>query len=78
VGIGILPEPIARRYAGIAHIVQLEDDWALRRWSICFRGEESLSPSARMLLDLLIEDGRPHLGQAEAGSAEALREAGGR
>ena len=56
VGIRILPEPIARRYAGIAHVVQLEDDWALRRWSICFRDVNALSPSARELLQLLSED----------------------
>lgn len=64
VGIGILPEPIARRYSGIAHIVQLEDDWALRRWSICFRELNTLSPSARDLLDLLIRDGEPFGEQA--------------
>lgn len=58
VGIGILPEPIARRYAGIANIVQLEDEWALRRWTICFRDFDALSPTARTLLDLPIKDAR--------------------
>lgn len=61
VGIGILPEPIARRYAGIAHIVQLDEDWALRRWSICVRDLDTLSPSARDLLDLLVKDGERFL-----------------
>lgn len=58
VGIGLLPESIARRHAGVAHIVQLKDEWALRRWRICFRDLNGLSPFARDLLELLIKDAK--------------------
>lgn len=58
VGIGLLPESIARRYPGMAQIVQIEDVWATRRWRICFRDLNGLSPHARRLLDLLIKDGK--------------------
>jgi len=39
-------------------VVPLSDTWARRRFSICYRDEASLSPSARLLLDHLERAGR--------------------
>ena len=51
-GIAVVPreivEPIALNF-GLT-MIPLTDPWAQRRFSICFRSEENLSPSARMLV----------------------------
>jgi len=52
VGIGIVPETAARRHrkaTGIA-IIQLAEDWATRRLSLCVNSEQDLTPLARDLL----------------------------
>lgn len=58
VGVGVMPEPVARRYA--AHmaisIVWLNDRWALRTHQILFRSLDSLPPFARDLVDDLMTD----------------------
>ncbi|RJF95103.1 LysR substrate-binding domain-containing protein [Noviherbaspirillum saxi] len=57
-GIGVLPETSARRHAKTMaiHIVQLTDEWALRKLHICMRSRQLLPPFARELVDLLVAD----------------------
>lgn len=65
-GIGILPESAARRHAQTMaiHIVQLSDEWALRKLLICMRSFQLLPPFARELVELLIADaGTPDSGR---------------
>jgi DNA-binding transcriptional LysR family regulator len=58
VGIGIIPESAATRYRQTLQIriVQLEDEWALRRMQICVRSLDLLPGFARELVELLRED----------------------
>src|SRR5579885_3504909 len=51
VGIGIVPEPAARRCRRSMPIalVRLADSWATRRLSLCFRSETDLTPVAAAL-----------------------------
>lgn len=58
VGIGIVPESVARRLRrrGRFATIPLEDAWARRRLCICVRDRAALSPSLR---DLLIHLGLP-------------------
>lgn len=58
VGIGILPQSAATRYRQTMaiRIVQLKDDWALRRMQICVRSLDLLPAFARELVQLLRED----------------------
>lgn len=61
VGIGVIPESVALRYArslGIA-IVPLTDSWALRRLHICVRDLDALPAFARDLVQALIDDVPP-------------------
>jgi len=53
-----IAEPAAAGYA--LKIVDLDEPWARRRFVICFRDRESLTPSARLLLDHL---SAPHIPQ---------------
>lgn len=56
-GLGVLPEHCARPYAaamGFACIA-LADRWAHYRLGICTRQEDTLSPSARLLVEQLVE-----------------------
>jgi len=57
-GIGVLPETSARRHARTMaiHIVQLTDEWALRKLQICMRSRRLLPQFARELVDLLEAD----------------------
>lgn len=59
-GIGILPESVARqRQAAFAfEIRHLEDDWALRQFYLVYRDKESLTPPVRLLVDYLTERGK--------------------
>lgn len=52
VGLGIVPEPAARRCRKSMPlaIVGLADRWAARRLSVCFRSQEELTPVARDLV----------------------------
>jgi len=56
VGIGIVPQTVARRMKRSSRIaiIRLADDWALRRLSVCVRTGTELSGPARSLLQHLI------------------------
>ena len=60
IGIGVLPESAARRYAQKMRIriIHLTDPWAARNLKICLRKFESLPSFAKALVELLIIDGR--------------------
>lgn len=57
-GIGILPESAARRHARTMsiRIIQLSDDWAIRKLCICVRSMQLLPGFARELVELLTAD----------------------
>ncbi|MCX7222971.1 MAG: LysR substrate-binding domain-containing protein [Burkholderiales bacterium] len=61
VGIGVVPELVARRYAQRLKIkiVRLSDEWADRKLQICVRKLEQLPGFARDLVNMLIEDVPP-------------------
>lgn len=58
VGIGIVPEQAARRYASNMNIrlVRLSDAWAERRLHVCVRDLDALPAFARDLVELLQQD----------------------
>jgi DNA-binding transcriptional LysR family regulator len=58
VGIGVVPELVARRYAQRLKIkiVRLSDEWADRKLQICVRKLDQLPGFARDLVNMLIED----------------------
>lgn len=58
VGVGILPELPARRHSktmGI-RVIELNDEWAVRKLKVCVRNLETLPSFARALVDLLAAD----------------------
>jgi len=68
VGLGIVPETAARRFAKPAGIafVPLSDEWTRRRLSVCVRSEEELTAPAWGLLEHLtkpVGTKRRHFGQ---------------
>lgn len=54
-GISVVPKQIAQTFAPSLdlRVIPLQDDWANRRFAVCFRSPESLSPAARQLVDYL-------------------------
>ena len=54
-GVAVVPREIVRRAGDASRmtIVPLKDAWARRRFAICFRDYERLSPAARLLVDHL-------------------------
>ena len=60
VGIGIMQRTAAQRYSQWMDIrvVDLSDDWALRKLQVCMRSRTALPVFAQDLIDLLIEDAR--------------------
>lgn len=56
-GIGILPETVARQRGAVFdfQIRQLEDEWAIRHFYLAHRDRDSLTPPTRLLLDCLTE-----------------------
>jgi len=58
VGIGVIPERAAQRYATNMNIqvVRLADAWAERKLHVCVRDLKALPAFARDLVDLLLED----------------------
>jgi DNA-binding transcriptional LysR family regulator len=58
IGIGVLPESAARRYANTmaVRILELSDDWAVRDLKVCVRSFSLLPTFARDLVDLLAAD----------------------
>ena len=58
--ISVLPAELARPYAdafGLS-VVPLADDWARRRFAIATRGDDTLTPAARLLVEHLEAAGR--------------------
>jgi len=68
VGIGILPDSAARRYAKTMNIsiVSLADEWAARNLQICVRSLSLLPAFARSLIQLLVDDARSSGAEFEA------------
>jgi DNA-binding transcriptional LysR family regulator len=58
--ISVVPVEVARPFADLYRlaVMPLTDVWARRRFSICYRDEQSLSPAARLLVDHLAALGR--------------------
>ena len=58
VGVGVVPERAARRYARSMQIrvVPLSDIWAVRELQVCVRNQEQLPAFARELVDLMVSD----------------------
>lgn len=58
VGIGVVPELVAKRYAQRLDIkiVRLSDEWSERKLQICVRNLHQLPSFARDLVSMLIED----------------------
>jgi DNA-binding transcriptional LysR family regulator len=58
IGVGVLPEPAARRYATTMRIkiLQLTDDWAIRKLLICVRDLKALPVFAADLINMLVAD----------------------
>jgi len=59
VGIGVIPESAALRYARNLDIalVGLTDEWAVRELQICVKNLDSLPVFARELVETLVADG---------------------
>lgn len=59
VGVGVIPESAARRYAKTLplKIIALNDPWALRKLHICVRRFDELPIFAKELVSMLIKDG---------------------
>lgn len=58
VGIGVVPELVAKRYAQRLQIklVRLSDEWSERKLQICVRNLQQLPSFTRDLVNMLIED----------------------
>jgi DNA-binding transcriptional LysR family regulator len=58
VGVGVLPEPAARRYSKSTRIkiIELDDDWAVRKLLICVRDVKALPVFAADLVNMLVAD----------------------
>lgn len=58
VGIGVLPESAARRYAGSRgiRIIHLTDEWAIRKLCICVRSLQMLPAFCHELIDILVAE----------------------
>jgi DNA-binding transcriptional LysR family regulator len=57
VGIGILPYSAASRHAKSMsiRIVELKEEWAIRKLQICVKSVQSLPVFARELIEMLVE-----------------------
>jgi DNA-binding transcriptional LysR family regulator len=58
VGVGVIPESVARRYARSMAVstVRLTDAWSERKLHVCVRAHEALPAFARELVELLVAD----------------------
>jgi DNA-binding transcriptional LysR family regulator len=72
VGIGILPEEVAHQRSKIfpMKVCGLQDDWALRTFSLAYRDKGSLSAPAKLLLTFLSERG-PNVGSDQHATASS-------
>lgn len=59
-GIAVVPEEIAAVHARALglQIIPLQDAWARRRFTICYRNQESMSRASSLLLDHLVAAGQ--------------------
>ena len=73
VGIGVIPESVALRFARTLNIaiVPMTDDWALRKLQICVRDRDALPAFARELVDMLVADVPQHERGSEPGRRPA-------
>jgi DNA-binding transcriptional LysR family regulator len=57
-GISVVPRQVSRIYvsAGQVRIVALSNEWAHRRFAVCYRRHGDLTPAAERLLDFLCEE----------------------
>lgn len=60
-GIGVLPESVARQRSGVFDIaiLGLEDEWAVRHFQIAHRAKEVLTPPVQLLVDFLKAQAAP-------------------
>ena len=60
--ISVVPREVAEPYAAATgvKVVPLADDWARRRFAICFRSAERLTPAAALLVEHLAAQGARH------------------
>lgn len=56
-GICVVPGEVAQPYAQAygLRVIPLSDPWAMRRFALCFRDEQALTPAARLLLEHLTD-----------------------
>lgn len=68
VGIGVIPESAARRYAKNLPLkmIALNDDWAMRRLQICVKQFDRLPVFAKELVSMLVKDGSGDVTDAPA------------
>lgn len=57
--ISVVPREAAEAYLEVYGLrcIPLDEPWAQRRFAICFRGVDSLSAAARLLIEHLRRDG---------------------
>jgi DNA-binding transcriptional LysR family regulator len=70
--ISVIPEEVAAPFAATTgvRVIPLADDWARRRFAICFRDAAGLSPAARLLLEHLAACAQPEATGQGAGPLE--------
>lgn len=54
-GVSIVPREVGQIYVTnqLVKTIPLKDDWAHRRFVICFRSHEELTPASKSLIDFL-------------------------
>jgi DNA-binding transcriptional LysR family regulator len=59
-GISVIPQVVGDTYARIldVRVIPLTDEWAKRRFVVCFRDFDSLQPAAQRMVDHLVERAR--------------------
>jgi DNA-binding transcriptional LysR family regulator len=68
-GISVIPAQVGQRYAPMLgiRVVPLSEDWALRRFVVCYRDFDSLQPAAQRMVEYLHARALPD----DAGSPDA-------
>lgn len=59
-GVSIVPREVGQMYVAnqLVKTIPLKDDWAHRRFVICFRSHEELTPASKSLIDFLTPKNR--------------------
>jgi DNA-binding transcriptional LysR family regulator len=61
-GIAVIPKEAARSYhTDKVELIDLDEDWAARRFVICTRGYQDISNASRALLDHLLNSPKPSI-----------------